>query len=171
MLIKRDAIFGKQAGNDYRLFLGRYWDDKLPIMGLVMLNPSVANDLEDDPTIRRCISFAQRDGYGSIEVYNLYDLVATNQDVLHATKIKVSAQFDTMINNMGFNKDRFNTVVFACGKPKKGDHRPRIEEVYKIVKAQGFKIRCLGTTQEGYPRHPLYLKKDTRFEAWRPVWT
>jgi hypothetical protein len=56
----------------YRTRLWRIWDDEKPRMLLILLNPSTANAAEDDPTIRRGIGFAKREGCGGLEVVNLY---------------------------------------------------------------------------------------------------
>src|SRR4051812_5648202 len=61
----------------YRYRLGRSWEPSMPRLGFVMLNPSVASADIDDPTIRRCIGFAQRLGFGSIDVGNLFAYRAT----------------------------------------------------------------------------------------------
>ena len=52
------------ACGQYRYHLWRRWDELLPTMVWVMLNPSTADATEDDPTIRRCIGFAKREGCG-----------------------------------------------------------------------------------------------------------
>jgi hypothetical protein len=61
----------------YRYLLWRTWNPKANTMVWLMLNPSTADAMNDDPTIRRCIGFAQREGCGSIQVLNLYALRAT----------------------------------------------------------------------------------------------
>lgn len=55
----------------YRYALWRRWSDAPPVL-FVMLNPSTANESQDDPTIRRCISFAKQWGHGGIIVGNLF---------------------------------------------------------------------------------------------------
>jgi hypothetical protein len=60
------------ACRTYRYRLWRQWDADLAPVVWVMLNPSTADESADDPTIRKCIGFAQRWGYGGIEVVNLY---------------------------------------------------------------------------------------------------
>ena len=64
----RGAIVDATA--NYRYLLWRRWDDQRPSVGIVMLNPSRADATVNDPTIRRCIGFAQRWGYGGVEVGN-----------------------------------------------------------------------------------------------------
>ena len=56
----------------YRYVLGREWDSEGAVLGFVMLNPSTADAEADDPTIRRCVGFAKRIGYGGIRVVNIY---------------------------------------------------------------------------------------------------
>ena len=66
----------------YRYWLTRIWNDsKLKILW-IMLNPSTADENEDDPTIRRCIGFAKQWGYGGICVANLYAYRATDKTAL-----------------------------------------------------------------------------------------
>jgi len=61
----------------YRYSLTRRWSPG-PLLGWVMLNPSRADALVDDPTIRRCVGFARRWGFAGIVVRNLYALRATD---------------------------------------------------------------------------------------------
>jgi hypothetical protein len=71
----RTALFSPCGRFRYRL--GRRWAEG-PTVALVLLNLSTADDEVDDPTIRRCIDFARRWGYGGLEVVNLYAHVATD---------------------------------------------------------------------------------------------
>ena len=69
----------------YRYSLLREWNAGRPRLCIVMLNPSTADANKDDPTIRRCIGFARRDGYGSIVVVNVAAFRATKpKDMLMA---------------------------------------------------------------------------------------
>ena len=71
----RTALFSPCGRFRYRL--GRRWGEG-PTIAFVLLNPSTADDQRDDPTIRRCIGFARRLGFGGLEVVNLYAYVATD---------------------------------------------------------------------------------------------
>jgi uncharacterized protein DUF1643 len=65
----------------YRYSLTRVWDEALPTITFVLLNPSTADDQQLDPTLRRCVSFAKREGYGGMITLNLYAFRATDPKV------------------------------------------------------------------------------------------
>ena len=68
----------------YRYWLMRSWDKYSPRLPIIMLNPSTADASTNDPTIRRCIAFAVREGFGSIVVTNLFAFRATSPDAMKA---------------------------------------------------------------------------------------
>lgn len=80
----------------YRHRLWRLWDASLPTLAFVMLNPSTADQLADDPTIRRCISFARAWKFGRLEVVNLFALRTRKPDELlrHLNSLGVSEEAD-----------------------------------------------------------------------------
>lgn len=59
----------------YRFLLWRFWDER-PRMLFVGLNPSTADELHDDPTVRRLCGFAKEWGYGGLYACNLYSYVS-----------------------------------------------------------------------------------------------
>ena len=74
--MRKGAIISKDKKHRYRLW--RIWDDSLPKALFIMLNPSTADVMLDDPTIRRCIGFAKSWGYGGIYVGNIFSLRSSN---------------------------------------------------------------------------------------------
>ncbi len=62
----------------YRYTLVRNWDSSLQRLAIIGLNPSTADAVKDDPTIRRCKHFAQAHGYGSFVMLNLFALRSTD---------------------------------------------------------------------------------------------
>ena len=62
----------------YRYELRRIWQPKKGLVCWVMLNPSIADANIDDPTIRRCIGYTAKWGYGGRVVVNLFALRATS---------------------------------------------------------------------------------------------
>lgn len=71
----------------YRYILTRRWSPA-PMLGCIGLNPSTADELQDDPTVRRWMGFARRDGFGGIVVGNLFAFRATNPRVMCAARTR-----------------------------------------------------------------------------------
>jgi hypothetical protein len=74
---KSGALFSECGKYRYRLW--RIWDDDRPIMCWVAQNPSVANDVDNDPTVRKMMGFAKRDGCGGIMLANVMAAIATQE--------------------------------------------------------------------------------------------
>lgn len=120
-----------------------------------MLNPSTADAEVDDPTIRRCISFAKREKFGRMEVVNLYAFRSAKPSVLFAAGDPVGAETDEEIRKA---IDRSSLVVLAWGNHAVQDRAANVQsEVASSVKP----TFCFGTTKQGSPRHPLYLSSET----------
>lgn len=144
----------------YRHVLWRRWGDEL--LGFVMLNPSTADATEDDPTIRRCIGFAEREGFGGIQVANLFDLRATDP-----TELRTSEH--PLVHPE--HQDPFSwlsdcTVVIAAWGGVHRSLRWRVAQVTELAASRGLSLFCLGTTKAGDPRHPLYLRGDAPLVRW-----
>ncbi|MBI1247126.1 DUF1643 domain-containing protein [bacterium] len=138
---------------NFRYSLSRVWDSSLPRIAILGLNPSTANEKYDDPTVRRCIGFAQSWGYGSIVLVNLFGLRSTSPLRLKIVDDPIGPQNDYWIQRECKDSD---LVVVAWGNH--GRLLNRDDEVLKRL-ANPY---CLGTTKVGCPRHPLYLASNTR---------
>ena len=141
----------------YRYRLGRYWGPG-KVMAWAMLNPSTADADVDDPTIRRCMGFARREGFDGIEVINLYGLRATKPK--HLLDHPDPEGPDNLENWTDVLHDhRIGMVVAAWGAHAGMGHLPASHAANRW--GYGVRWMCLGTTNDGYPRHPLYVKGDT----------
>ncbi|GAB6989471.1 DUF1643 domain-containing protein [Paenibacillus pini] len=143
------------ASEKYRYWLLRSWDNNLPCMTYVMLNPSTADASNDDPTIRRCISFAKSWGYGSLEVVNLFAFRATKPVDLLNCEDPIGLDNDSYIMQ-SYSKSEL--IVAAWGTY--GALNTRNVSVENLITSK-FDIHCLNKTIKGHPRHPLYVKGDT----------
>lgn len=142
----------------YRHRLGREWDQSLGVVLFVGLNPSTADATDDDPTIRRCIRFAESWGYGGMLMCNLFDWRSTDPKKLPPPNIAVSEKNDSVLR---VSVDRAKLIIAAWGKVPWASER--IKEVFQTVFSEDKRWHCLGLTKDGaYPRHPLYMRKDTR---------
>jgi hypothetical protein len=136
----------------YRYWLSRIWNEDKPRIIFIMLNPSTADHMIDDPTIKRVIQFSMDWGYGGVYVVNLYAYRSTKPKGLETTSDPVGPEnrkhILTLIQNKELKVDR---VVYAWGN---GEKEPDL--LREIVK-EPF---CIALSKKGIPRHPLYLKGD-----------
>jgi hypothetical protein len=147
----------------YRYLLGREWADG-PTAVFVMLNPSTADALTDDPTIRRCIGYAQAWGCGGLMVANLYAWRATDPDELWAADDPVGPENDAHLYAAAqVAADSGGPLVGAWGANAKAD---RIAAVLNLPGMD--RLTALAVTKAGQPRHPLYLKADLTPQPWTP---
>lgn len=141
----------------YRYTLGRIWDFDKPRMLFIMLNPSTADAHQDDPTIRRCRMFAQREGFGGLFVGNLFAFRATSPKVLRDHWIKgsdvVDPDNDSSLDHL---RHLCTLTVFAWGTVggELGGRADHVMRKYSDASVFGF-------TGNGQPKHPLYLSKHT----------
>lgn len=137
----------------YRYRLSRQWCDGGPALGFLMLNPSTADASVDDPTIRRCMGFARRDGYGGIVVANLFAWRATDPRELRDVADPVGPDCDDFIRAMPHD----TVIAWGATRPRP-DTASRIVHVAELIR--GKRTYHLGLTRDGACRHPLYVRAD-----------
>jgi hypothetical protein len=142
----------------YRYRLRRTWDAEKPTLAWIMLNPSTADETEDDPTIRRCLGYAKDWGYGSIIVGNLFAYRTSDPSDLHDVDDPVGSENDSYLRDICQEADR---VMVAWGTD--GDIRGRESEVEGLLDTD---LYALNTTKHGHPNHPLYQPSDAEPEQW-----
>jgi len=135
----------------YRYSLLRQWNPMEKRICFVMLNPSTADDVSNDPTVTRCETFSRGWGYGSLEVVNLFACRATDPRELRKVPDPIGPENDAYIE---LAAKRAAMVIVAWGTHGSLYHRDR--DVKMLLR--GFTLYCLGTTKHGHPKHPLYLK-------------
>ena len=135
----------------YRYSLWRVWDKSKPSVLFICLNPSTADAIADDPTIRRCIGFARSWGFGSFYMGNLFAFRTANPDALYEATDPVGVDNDKWLLELSVKCQK---VVFAWGA--KGKLLGRNKTVASTFSG----AYCIKRTKEGHPGHPLYLKAD-----------
>lgn len=148
----------------YRYRLWRRWDEhriEAPIVWL-MLNPSTADAMQDDPTIRKCIGFTKRWGYVGIEVINLFAYRSTNPKALNKARDPIGPENDAAIEIVAENR------VVVCGWGRHGGARGR--RVIELLRKANATIRALKINSDESPQHPLYVPYETRLVDYpRPI--
>jgi hypothetical protein len=157
--MEKSAIFDPTGR--YRYLLTRIWDADKPSVLFVMLNPSTANAEEDDPTIRRCIRFARDWGYGGVKVVNLFALVSSDPRRLVAEPDAIGGELDSLNDVAIFEEaNKAGIVIAAWGSFKEA--RGRAAKVLNWMERLNIEIHCLGLTKDRCPKHPLYIRSDTK---------
>jgi hypothetical protein len=146
----------------YRYLLTRTWSDRPP-MTMCMLNPSTADAFTVDATITRCVRLARREQAGGLVVVNLFAFRATKPAELRTTADPVGPHTDAVL---AYALARADTVIVAWGCH--GGLRDRSRQVCEQLAATGARLRCLGTTQAGEPRHPLFTRADAALLPYPP---
>lgn len=145
----------------YRYRLDRQWAPQRHSLPFVMLNPSIADAEVDDPTIRRCMSFARREGFGGITVINLYAFRATSPDDLWKAADPYGPNNDEYLLQIANDSVGVSPVVCAWGVHGGRNNRPIV-----LMQQMGADLWCLGKTKDGHPRHPLYVRGDQPLEPY-----
>ncbi len=148
----------------YRYQLEREWNKAWKKRALfIMLNPSTADAEKDDPTIRRCINFANREGCTQLSVVNLFAYRSTDPKWLWGAPDPVGPENDAHIHHEILGAD---LVIAAWGaNGLAGAAFPRVLRVQEYAGSKP--VLCLGMTKEGAPRHPLYIARDQPLESFK----
>ena len=153
----------------YRYELRRTWSMASAPMTFIMLNPSTADAIQNDPTIRRCIGFAEREGCGGIVVVNLFALRSPKPEHLFD---KTIAKDPHGPKNIGYvrralEEARLSMAPVVCAWGA-GTYAGRSHALAHIRGHWNQKnvFYCLGKTKDGSPRHPLFVRAETLLEEW-----
>ncbi|MFG1846697.1 DUF1643 domain-containing protein [Micromonospora carbonacea] len=147
----------------WRYSLTRRWRPDTEAVAFLMLNPSTADAMVLDPTIRRCIGFAKQWGFGGLLVLNCFALRSTDPAALKTHPDPVGPDNDAVI--VDWLGRLSGPVVAAWGVH--ATYRGRDAQVADLVRAAGRPLVCLGVTKGGQPRHPLYVPASTPLTPWR----
>ncbi len=145
----------------YRYELTRQWDPQAPRALFVMLNPSTATEVQNDPTVERCERRARALGFGAFRVTNIFAYRATDPRVMRAQPDPVGPENDATILAGAAWADR---VICAWGTH--GAHLGRGAAVAHLLRATGCAMFHLGLSQAGHPKHPLYIGYQVQPVAW-----
>lgn len=135
----------------WRYTLWREWIGGSGYAMFVGLNPSTADEVSDDPTVRRCISYAKAWGYAGLCMTNIFAFRATDPKDMKAVHDPVG-----MDNDMHLLRVSRHAGVVIAAWGAHGAYRGRGAEVMAMIPG----MKCLSKTKGGYPAHPLYLKSS-----------
>ncbi len=145
----------------YRYSLTRIWDPAGRKALFVMLNPSTATEVQNDPTVERCERRARALGFGAFQVTNIFAWRDTDPRKMRAAVDPVGPENDAAILEGVQWADQ---VIAAWGTH--GAHLERGPTVETLLRNTGHPLFHLGLTKDGHPKHPLYIAYTQQPEAW-----
>lgn len=173
------AIFSA-GSRKHRYVLTRRLGEESRVLAVIGLNPSTATAFQDDPTIRRLKGYAKRWACGTLVMLNAHGYRATDPKDMAAANERgediVGADNDAAI--------AFVLAALARHRPAPSElvldnialaawggnaHEARAMHILGIARDLNVRLQCLGTNQDGSPKHPLYLKKTAPWKPWPEV--
>jgi hypothetical protein len=148
------------ADSQFRYALTRIWSPG-PRVLFVLLNPSTATEVQNDPTVERCERRARALGFGSFAVANIFAYRATDPKVMRAAADPVGPWNDATILDLVAKSDQ---IICAWGSH--GAHLSRGPAVEALLRPTGRPLLHLGLTQSGHPKHPLYIGYRQQPQLW-----
>lgn len=140
----------------WRYMLWRRWDPSQDACVFIGLNPSTADETNDDPTIRRCIRYARDWGCGSLWMLNIFAYRATDPNEMKAQGINAVGPRN---NEYLFHAVRQADISIAAWGVH-GDFLSRAQDVKRLLSQGDMRLHVLKLTKHGHPAHPLYLRSD-----------
>lgn len=152
----------------YRYQLTRIWDDTGPKALFIMLNPSTATEVQNDPTVERCERRSRTLGFGSFRVTNIFAWRDTDPRKMRAAFDPIGPQNDATIRDSAslWTTEPQDRIICAWGTH--GAHLNRGAEVTALLHGTGKALHTLGLTKHGHPKHPLYISYEEQPQAWVP---
>ncbi|WP_298851855.1 DUF1643 domain-containing protein [uncultured Ruegeria sp.] len=145
----------------YRYSLTRIWDPEGKRALFVMLNPSTATEVQNDPTVERCERRARALGFGAFQVTNIFAWRDTDPHKMRAATDPVGPENDRAILDGVQWADQ---IIAAWGTH--GAHLERGPAVETLLRETGQPLFHLGLTKDGHPKHPLYIAYTQQPELW-----
>lgn len=146
----------------YRWSLWRRWKSCRPneMIAFVGLNPSTADETEDDPTVRRCINFAKAWGYPGMLMMNAFAFRGTDPQDMRKAEDPVGE-----FNDLALLSVHLGVKKTVCCWGNHGLHRCRGDLVEQMLRREKG-LFIFGLTKAGCPKHPLYLPNTSELQLW-----
>ncbi|MGR3660383.1 MAG: DUF1643 domain-containing protein [Paracoccaceae bacterium] len=145
----------------YRYSLTRVWDESGKKALFIMLNPSTATEVQNDPTVERCERRSRTLGFGAFQVTNIFAWRDTDPKKMRSAVDPVGPENDATILNGCAWAD-----MIICAWGTHGAHLQRGQQVENLLRATFEPLYQLGLTKDGHPKHPLYIAYTEQPALW-----
>jgi hypothetical protein len=160
--MQRTTVFSPDRRHRYTLW--RDWSDQygmfdtptrgtLAYANFICLNPSTADEVQDDPTIRRCAAFAKAWGFPAFCMTNLFAWRDTSPEMMMAAADPIGDDNDHWLASIARDAG-----IVVAGWGKHGAFNDRATEVVDLLRRHvNVTLHALRTNADGSPEHPLYI--------------
>lgn len=145
----------------YRYALTRTWADAGSRILFIMLNPSTATEVQNDPTVERCERRARVLGFAAFTVTNIFAYRATDPRDMRKAVDPVGPQNDAAILDATKTADK---IICAWGTH--GEYLNRGADIEGLLRVQSKNLYHLGLSKAGHPKHPLYIGYAVQPRIW-----
>lgn len=156
------ALFSTDPKRKWRYALWRVWEPDKPLYIALMLNPSTADHLTNDPTVEGICSRARKGRYGGVIVINAFAYRATEPADMKKADNPIGEHNDLVISHVIAEKDSF----LLCAWGIHITHQDRGEQVQCLIRSNNARPHYLRLTGSGEPGHPLYIPRNIAPSAW-----
>jgi hypothetical protein len=146
---------------NYRYSLTRVWDPAGLKVAFIMLNPSTATEVQNDPTVERCERRSRALGFGAFSVTNIFAWRDTDPRKMRAAEDPIGPDNNDAISVACTWSD---SMIAAWGTH--GEHLKRGPAVEALLRETGLPIYHLGLSKAGHPKHPLYIAYTQQPTLW-----
>ena len=147
--------------DQYRYALTRIWDTSGKRIAFIMLNPSTATEIQNDPTVERCERRARALGFGGFRVCNIFAYRATDPRDMRAQSDPVGQDNTSQILEAAKWADKL-----VCAWGTHGEHKNQGPQMETFLRQQNMDLYHLGLSKAGHPKHPLYIAYAQQLEIW-----
>ena len=152
------------ADRIYRYWLFRQWDATLPVLCVFGVNPSTADESEDDATIRKGIGFAKRSGFGSLLKLNVGAFRAKDPRAWREAADPIGP--DNTLEHLREYSIAFNVAKLVAAWGQNG----RYAQKQCAAIADAFpEMWCWGRNLDGTPKHPARVSYKVPLERFQLV--
>jgi hypothetical protein len=155
--IKSECLFSPDRL--YRYWLIRIWDESLPVLTVIGVNPSTADETINDPTVRKVIGFAKRLNYGGLLMLNVGGYRSTDPVNWRKQQDPIGEE-NTAKHLLNYVK-QFNTEKVIAAWGKNGNYQPK---QCNDITNKFPELYCWGRNKDGTPKHPLMISYESKLE-------
>jgi hypothetical protein len=148
----------------FRYALEHVFEPGLPLKRVMWigLHPTLIDEVDRDPTLRRLVAFSSRLGYTSFVLTNLFALRTARPLELVSAEDPIGPENDAVLRDFAQSSES----IIACWGSN-GSLRKRDDRVTAMLRnATSKPLQSLSRNGDGSPKHPLYVRWDTVLTAY-----